>query len=69
MWYPLVAFWLCCAGYGWAIQYDVSLAVPLIFQAVIGGATVSIMSSSRALLIDLHPGRSASAAASVQIFF
>jgi hypothetical protein len=64
-WYPLVAFWTCCAGYGWAVRYDVYLAVPLILQFVMGGTMVCIMSSFQALLLDLHPGRSASAAASV----
>jgi hypothetical protein len=44
----------------------VNLSVPLILQAVLGAATVCIMSSFQALLIDLHPGRSASAAASVK---
>ena len=65
VWYPLVAFWIGCAGYGWTVQYDVNLSVPLILQAVLGAAMVCIMSSFQALLIDLHPGRSASAAASV----
>ena len=65
VWYPLVAIWFCTIGYGWSVQYSVYLAVPLIFQVVIGAGTVCIMSSFQALLIDLHPGRSASAAASV----
>jgi MFS family permease len=65
VWYPLVAFWIGCAGYGWTVQYNVNLSVPLILQAVLGAAMVCIMSSFQALLIDLHPGRSASAAASV----
>lgn len=64
-WYPLVAFWICCAAYGWTIQYNVNLAVPLMFQVIIGVALVCVMSSFQALLLDLHPGRSASAAASV----
>ncbi len=67
VWYPLVAFWIGCAGYGWTVQYNVNLSVPLILQAILGGATVCIMSSFQALLIDLHPGRSASAAASVKL--
>jgi len=67
--YPLVAFWICCVGYGWSIKYGVVLAVPLIFQLVLGCTTVCMMSSYQALLIDLHPGRSASAAASVRISF
>jgi len=64
-WYPLVAFWIVCAAYGWTVQYNVNLAVPLMFQLIIGVAMVCIMSSFQALLLDLHPGRSASAAASV----
>lgn len=64
-WYPLVCFWVVCAAYGWAVQYNVNLAVPLIFQAVVGITVVAVMSCFQALLIDLHPGRSASAAASV----
>ena len=64
-WYPLVLFWVCCAAYGWTIQYDVYIAVPLLFQVFIGASAVSIMSSFQALLLDLHPGRSASAVASV----
>lgn len=65
VWWPMAAFWVASAGYGWTVQYNVNLAVPLIFQAVIGCTTVCIMSSFQALLLDLHPGRSASAAASV----
>ena len=65
VWYPLVSIWLCTIGYGWTIQYSVHIAVPLIFQIVIGAGTVCIMSAFQALLLDLHPGRSASAAASV----
>jgi MFS family permease len=68
-WYPLIAFWIFCAAYGWTVQYAVNLAVPLLFQAILGAAMVSIMSSFQALLIDLHPGRSASAAASVCSMF
>ena len=64
-WYPLIAFWVCCAVYGWIIQYNVNLSVPLILQIILGIGTVCVMSSFQALLIDLHPGRSASAAASV----
>jgi hypothetical protein len=44
-WYPLVTFRVCCAGYGWTIQYDGNLAVPLTFQVIIGVSTVSVMSS------------------------
>ena len=65
VWYPLVGIWLCCVGYGWSINYGVNLAVPLVFQVFMGAGTVCMMSSFQALLIDLHPGRSASAAASV----
>jgi hypothetical protein len=65
IWYPLVAFALASVGYGWTIEKGVNLAVPLIFQVVIGCCMVCIMSSFQALLLDLHPGRSASAAASV----
>ena len=65
VWWPLLAFWGCCAGYGWTIQYSVSLAAPLTLQAIMGCTMVCIMSCFQALLIDLHPGRSASAAASV----
>lgn len=65
VWYPLVASWIGTAAYGWTVQYNVNLAVPLILQAALGAAMVCIMSSFQALLIDLHPGRSASAAASV----
>jgi len=65
VWVPLVLSWVCFAGYGWTVQYNVNLAVPLILQLIIGASTISIMSSFQALLLDLHPGRSASAAASV----
>ena len=65
-WYPLIAFWVSGAGYGWTIQYTVNLAVPLLLQVILGAATVCVMSSFQALLIDIHPGRSASAAASVR---
>ena len=67
VWWPMVAFWISSAGYGWSVQYNVNLAVPLIFQALIGCTCVCIMSSFQALLLDLHPGRSASAAASVRL--
>lgn len=41
-------------------------AVPLLFQVIIGAVMFCVMSSFQAVLIDLHPGRSASAAASVR---
>jgi MFS family permease len=64
-WWPLIALWVCCAGYGWTVQYSVNLAAPLVLQCIMGGTVICIMSSFQALLIDMHPGRSASAAASV----
>ncbi|KAH8099264.1 MFS general substrate transporter [Cristinia sonorae] len=61
----LVPLWLgifagCCAGYGWALQQRVSLAVPLLMQILLGYTIISVMNTCQTLLVDMLPSQGSS---------
>ncbi|KAG1813270.1 major facilitator superfamily domain-containing protein [Suillus subaureus] len=64
-------FVLTCAGYGWSLQRETNIAVPLILQVIFGYTVVAIMNAVQTLLIDLLPSQSSSITACnnlVQLF-
>ncbi|KAL9487758.1 hypothetical protein ACSS6W_000035 [Trichoderma asperelloides] len=61
--YALLPCCLCIAGYGWSIQYELHMAVPLILQFLIGLPVQGIFTAIGTLLVDTHPGKPASAQA------
>jgi len=60
---PFFVFFLLassCAGYGWAIQRQISIACPLILQFIAGFSCIALMNSTSTLMIDLVPSQSSS---------
>ncbi|KXN82705.1 Quinidine resistance protein 3 [Leucoagaricus sp. SymC.cos] len=53
----------CTAGYGWCLQKKVSIAVPLVLQAIIGFICMAGMNATTTLMIDLAPGRGSAVSA------
>lgn len=53
-------FILTCAGYGWSLQQETNIAVPLILQIIFGYTVTAIMTGMQTLLIDLLPSQSSS---------
>ncbi|CAO3600172.1 unnamed protein product [Absidia cylindrospora] len=63
--WPLFVLGQCITlAYGWTIRYNVSLAVPIIFQFIVAFCMVFLMNGAQTLMIDLFPGRGASITAS-----
>ncbi|ORY71908.1 major facilitator superfamily transporter [Pseudomassariella vexata] len=54
-------------GYGWVIEVRTHPAVPLVFQACIGCKSATLHQIYGALIVDIFPGRTATAAASKNI--
>ncbi|KAI0839442.1 MFS general substrate transporter [Hypoxylon sp. FL0890] len=48
------------AGYGWALQLKVHMALPLVLQFLIGFTMQPLFTSLNTLLVDFHPERSSS---------
>ncbi|CAA7265936.1 unnamed protein product [Cyclocybe aegerita] len=61
--YYILIMGAACAGYGWALERRVSLAVPLVLQFLIGSVSIAIMNDASTLMIDLVPGQSSSVTA------
>lgn len=53
-------FILTCAGYGWSLQRETDIAVPLILQVILGYTVTATMNGVQTLLIDLLPSQSSS---------
>ncbi|KAG2145342.1 major facilitator superfamily domain-containing protein [Suillus bovinus] len=53
-------FILTCAGYGWSLQRETHIAVPLILQVIFGYTVTAIMTGMQTLLIDLLPSQGSS---------
>ncbi|KAH6651737.1 hypothetical protein BKA67DRAFT_680044 [Truncatella angustata] len=51
-------------GYGWTVQQDIHPSVPLLLQFYIGAKCTVLHQSCSALLVDIHPDRPSTAAAS-----
>ncbi|KAI0421771.1 major facilitator superfamily transporter [Xylaria grammica] len=54
-------------AYGWAVQKQLHVAVPLVIHAVIGFTAAAAFVTYGTLITDLNPGRSSTAAASSNI--
>ncbi|OCL08714.1 florfenicol exporter [Glonium stellatum] len=61
LWWILILFVCAVAGYGWTLNS--SIAVPLILQFIIAYTATAVFNMNSALIIDLFPGKSASATA------
>ncbi|EIN07877.1 MFS general substrate transporter [Punctularia strigosozonata HHB-11173 SS5] len=59
----LTIYVACLLGYGWCLQEQVSIAVPLILQFIIGYVCTAIMNDISTLMLDLTPGRGSSVTA------
>ncbi|KAG1864777.1 major facilitator superfamily domain-containing protein [Suillus subalutaceus] len=53
-------FVLTCGGYGWSLQRETNIAVPLILQFILGYTFMAIMNCMQTLLVDLLPSQSSS---------
>ncbi|KAF9532127.1 MFS general substrate transporter [Crepidotus variabilis] len=53
----------CCAGYGWALEKRVNIALPVVLHFIMGFVSISLMNTSSTLMIDLLPGQSSSVTA------
>ncbi|TGJ86406.1 hypothetical protein E0Z10_g2356 [Xylaria hypoxylon] len=65
--YVVVLTAVATTGYGWAVQKQVHVAIPLAIQAVIGFTASAAFVAFGTLITDLNPGRSSTAAASSNI--
>ncbi|KAK5998552.1 MFS-type transporter clz19 [Cladobotryum mycophilum] len=54
---------LALIGYGWALQAEVTVAVPLVLLFIIGMLVPSSFNILNTLIVDLHPNSTATAAA------
>ncbi|CAL8584132.1 hypothetical protein XPA_009737 [Xanthoria parietina] len=66
-WYFLGITIVCVAGYGWALSYQVNIAVVLVLQFFIGAAITCLFNMCGTLLTDLNPHNPALAQASSNI--
>ncbi|KAF2501610.1 MFS general substrate transporter [Lophium mytilinum] len=57
----------CFIGFGWMIEYKVNLAGPLIFLFVIGFCVSASINTVSVLLIDIYPGKAATASAACNL--
>ncbi|KAA8913035.1 major facilitator superfamily domain-containing protein [Sphaerosporella brunnea] len=62
-WIMIMVFGFSTVGYGWSLEYEKHLAVPLVFQFFVGWASTAIFNMNSTLIVDLFPGKSASATA------
>ncbi|KAI8071394.1 major facilitator superfamily domain-containing protein [Gongronella butleri] len=53
--------------YGWLFQLHAPLAIPIIIQIIVGFCTTCLMTMNQTVLVDLFPGKSASATAANNI--
>ncbi|CAG8977664.1 hypothetical protein HYALB_00006614 [Hymenoscyphus albidus] len=65
--HPIPISSACIAGYDWALQTHVSVAVPLILQFLIGAMVSVVYNLCGTLLVDLHPRSPTSAQAALNI--
>lgn len=53
--------------FGWTLQYDVHIAVPIICTFFLGWAATSVISTVTTLMVDVFPDQSASATAALNL--
>ncbi|KAL0575210.1 hypothetical protein V5O48_006749 [Marasmius crinis-equi] len=63
--YVVFLFVACVLGYGWSVEKQVHMAVPLILQFFVGFSSIIVMTSASTLCIDLAPDQSSAIAACV----
>jgi len=56
----LAVFVSATLGYGWCLQKNVNLAVPLILQIIMGYQIIAFMNATQTLLVDLVPSQGSS---------
>ncbi|KAF8534895.1 major facilitator superfamily domain-containing protein [Trichophaea hybrida] len=62
-WIMILVFGFAIFGYGWALETRSHLVVPLVFQFLVGWSSTGIFNMNSTLVVDLFPGKSASATA------
>ncbi|KAH8587084.1 major facilitator superfamily domain-containing protein [Bisporella sp. PMI_857] len=55
IWQVISAGTISLVGYGWSMQFQVNMAVPLILHFIIGLSTAVTFNMCGTLLVDLHP--------------
>jgi hypothetical protein len=60
---PIFLSILCTVGYGWALQYNANLAVPLVLLFILGLVITANLIIMSTVLVDLYPTRSATVSA------
>jgi MFS family permease len=64
LWINIIVMNIVVILYGWMLQINTPLAVPLVLQFIFGLSASGIMNTSQTLLVDLFPGKGASVTAS-----
>lgn len=64
LWSNIIIMQVACIIYGWTVQINAHLAVPLVIQFIFGVCASGVMNTSQTLLVDLYPGKGASITAS-----
>ncbi|OCB87918.1 MFS general substrate transporter [Sanghuangporus baumii] len=59
----IILFSVCVIGYGWSLQADTSIAVPLVLLFFIGFSMVAAMTCVQTIIIDLFPSQGSSVTA------
>ncbi|KAJ3785176.1 major facilitator superfamily domain-containing protein [Lentinula aff. detonsa] len=57
--YLMIPFVASTLSYGWCIQHQVPIAIPLILQFIVGLTSIMVMNACGTYVVDLVPGRSA----------
>lgn len=61
---PLLALSTCVLfGWGWALQYGISIAVPCVLLFLMGVGMIGFSNASMVLVTDIYPGRAGAATA------
>ncbi|KZS92543.1 MFS general substrate transporter [Sistotremastrum niveocremeum HHB9708] len=61
-------FVACVIGYGWSLEANVHIAVPLVLTFIIGLSGIGIFNSHQNLIMDLFPGHGSSITAANNLF-
>ena len=64
-WWIIGIALVCILTYGWTLNARVSMAVPLVFQFLIGFMITGIFNMCMTLLVDIHPSSPSTAQASL----
>ncbi|KAL5533921.1 hypothetical protein ACEPAG_381 [Sanghuangporus baumii] len=63
----IILFSVCVIGYGWSLQADTSIAVPLVLLFFIGFSMVAAMTCVQTIIIDLFPSQGSSVTATFNL--